>query len=71
MKLYKISVEKPSGGRIVVWEGTQHAAKVIAKRLRLEHPDFDMPVVVEGIEFPTDKPGLLVYLNEHFNRDNG
>lgn len=53
MKLYRTTLG--------TWAGTQADAKAIAK-------DQD-PSGFETVEVPTDKPGLLEFLNEHMGSD--
>ena len=67
MKLYKITAQDMRVGRAVAWEGTQADAKAKAKDMQSSGA---VNIKTETVEFPTDKPGLLVYLNEHFNRDD-
>lgn len=69
MNLYKTWVHTPDEGCVQVWTGTQADAKLKAKELKAEYPDEG--VYTEPVDVPTDKPGLLAWLNAYFNRDNG
>jgi hypothetical protein len=63
MKLYKITATDPDEGVMLTWAGTQ----ADAKRIRKEQGG----VSIDEVDVPTDKPGLLAWLNAHFDRDNG
>jgi len=75
MRLYKITSYEPSEGRVFVWAGTQAEAKVAAKKqkdnLTAAYGNTDEKPEVTEIDLPTDKAGLLAWLNTNFNRDNG
>jgi hypothetical protein len=66
MKLYKVTQPATDNGA-VVWTGTQATAKAAGRLMQAGVHK----AVVEEVEFPTDKPRLLAYLNSHFNCDNG
>ncbi len=72
MRLYKITATDDNfgNGNVVAWAGTQADAKAEAKTMQTEFESETKPVITE-VDFPTDKPGLLTYLNLHFARDNG
>lgn len=70
MKLYRIKYTDRDNGMCVAWEGTQADAKRKQRELEKEHgrsqvDDFE-PYYV-----PTDKAGLLHFLNTHADRENG
>jgi hypothetical protein len=69
VKLYRIAfTDRKSGEGKVRWAGTQAAAKAAFKELVAEHDRFnvDQPAPVD---VPTDKPGLLAWLNDNANVD--
>jgi hypothetical protein len=70
MRLYKVSYLDINAGMVTAWAGTQLDAKAVQKDMRARRVGADEPKI-EEIDFPTDKPGLLAYINEHFVRDNG
>ena len=69
MKLYKIEyarrgVNGTETGTGTAWCGTQAEAKAREKELEHEHGRWRVGNI-EQVEVPTDKPGLLAWLNEH------
>ncbi len=70
MNLYKIHTHDPDEGEVFVWAGTQFDARQAVKQMRNDFPRAEKAEVDE-VNFPTDKPSLLRWLNEHFTRDNG
>lgn len=67
MKLYKIEYERRGVNGTetgTAWCGTQAEAKAREKELEREHGRWRVGDV-EQVEVPTDKPGLLAWLNEH------
>jgi hypothetical protein len=70
MRLYKIAGISADDGCVIAWAGTQADAKAAAKTMK---DDFTMESKpeIEEVDFPTDKPSLLTYLNTYFTRDNG
>ena len=67
MNLYKITATHDSAGHLCAWEGTQLDAKATAKAM--ENAATTKPVITPT-EVPTDKPGLLAWLNANFTSDN-
>lgn len=73
MKLYKVEyglTARVGNARVeqvkIEWAGTQADAKAAKIRL-LAGDGYD--VEVSQVEVPTDKPGLLAWLNEHVAGD--
>lgn len=63
MKLYKIEYETQNGATARrAWCGTQAEAKAREKELEREHGRWRVGDV-EQVEVPTDKPGLIAWLN--------
>lgn len=63
MKLYKISTQHPEGNNKLVWVGTQADAAKTRKGL-VEVDGFKRAqIATEEIDVPTDKAGLLAFLN--------
>ena len=61
MKLYKTTGEfSPGATTPAVWSGSQADAAKARKELKAQHAFF---VETEEINVPTDKAGLLVWLN--------
>lgn len=70
MKLYEISIQSPDEGNVVAWASAMADAKKIAKQMKDEWSASNDAAIKE-IDFPTDKAGLLNWLNRNFTRDNG
>jgi len=70
MKLYRIHYLDKDHGNMLVWVGTQAAAKKIYRELCSEYESFnvDKPQLVE---VPTAKAELLAWLNTYVATDNG
>lgn len=62
MKLYRIDYETAAGATLSVWCGTQAEARAREKELEREHGRWRVGDV-EAVDVPTDKPGLLAWLN--------
>lgn len=58
MRLYKVTFENGTDERSVRWAGTQADANAVKKSVGpTAEPE------VEEVDVPTDKPGLLAWLN--------
>lgn len=68
MNLYKIDGTLLAERHLTVqkWAGTQADAKQAAKDMQVEFPNCQKPVITP-VEFPTDKTGLLAWLNDNKN----
>jgi hypothetical protein len=63
MNLYRIDYSDGTLAR-VQWEGTQAAARKAQRDLEQVHGRVNVDDF-KPVEVPTDKPGLLDWLNEH------
>lgn len=70
MKLYRIPFENRNGDACQLWCGSQAEAKAETKRLETEYERWRVGDP-ETVEVPTDKPGLIAWLNENCHEDNG
>jgi hypothetical protein len=71
VKIYRITYTNAKGRDCERWYGTQADARAWYKTLCEKHERFnvDQPVLVE---VPTDKPGLLHWLNQRsFHKEEG
>jgi len=69
MKLYRIQARHNEEGTIYTWAGTQATAKVAAKQMNdTHHFDLEDDPTIEVVEVPTDKKGLLRWLNVYVGR---
>ena len=70
MKLYKITAPAADDSNKIAFAGTQADARKV--RVAFEAPFKELkqkerPVAVEEVDVPTDKAGLLAYLNHLVN----
>lgn len=72
MKIWRLDISDPYEGTIVSWHSSKRKAKAECARLRHELGS-DMVFIqdVRPVEIPTNRSGLVHWLNKHFNRDNG
>jgi hypothetical protein len=64
MKLYRIQATHDEYGTLYAWAGTQATAKKAAKEMDdMYHFKLHRDPVIEVVEVPTDKKGLLGWLN--------
>jgi hypothetical protein len=69
MQLYRVTSRHAMDGTCYEWCGTKADAAAAAKKAK---DDFEVESVMwEPVEVPTDKPGLMRWLNVHLSRDNG
>lgn len=72
MKIYRANYFHGQEGCIVSWHGSRRAAE---QALREQHAELngegELIVNVEAQNIPGTKAGFLVWLNNHFIRDNG
>lgn len=76
MKLYRVTWHDRDNGRLYAWIGTQREAHATLREIwdnyEGERADaLNDPPVIEPVEIPTDKAGLLSWLNNNFTSDNG
>lgn len=68
MKLWRASTIHAHDGTLLRWGASERAVRQLARN------DFDAHCskpVFEQIDIPTTKAGLVDWLNDHFNTDNG
>lgn len=76
MRVYRIDYMSPHSTNCVVWAMNKAEAKRIVSDIR-KHPedyndaDLNYEPTISLVEVPTDKAGLVYWLNAHFNTDNG
>lgn len=72
MKVYRVMIYDRDEGMTLTWFGNKRVAEKVLRDAQAER---DEPAVgpegVEEVNIPTDKEGLLRWLNANFNRDNG
>lgn len=74
MKLWRMELRDRGEGTVWVWHPTQRAARTDAAKARrgetydVEHPD---SILVESVDVPTTKVGLIAWLNANCDRHNG
>lgn len=72
MKIYRVAFQERDLGCLLSWHSSRAAAKAALRRLRSEHGERAIgPDFIDPVEIPTDKPGLLRWLNFSVTTDNG
>lgn len=72
MKVYCVDYFHNSLGHQKAWDGNMRDARKTAREVSKTHSD-DVPdkPTITPINIPTDKAGLLRWLNAHCDSDNG
>lgn len=72
MKLYRCTKYDNALGTLLSWHPNRRDAKAELRRHQLERGDTACgPECVESVDVPTDKAGLLTWLNRNLHADNG
>jgi hypothetical protein len=73
MKVYRISLHDPDMGRLLGWASSKAQAKRAARQLAdaMPSPQEVESVSIVRIDIPTDRAGLIRWLNDNFISDNG
>lgn len=72
MKIIRVMFYDAHEGRVLSWFGNKKAANAWFKEQQKDRGEPPLgPEGVDEIEIPTSKEGLLKWLNDNFNRDNG
>jgi hypothetical protein len=72
MKLYRLYWQDMNNGTLQSWHPSKRdAEKAHTKELRESSKAAAGPSGIDAIDIPTDKAGLLVWLNTYFVSDNG
>lgn len=72
MKVYRCICHDGEYGNIVTWHASKRKARWELRQWeRHRGARATEPEGVERIDIPTDKRGLLEWLNKHFDRGNG
>ena len=72
MKLYRCMIYDAARGTLFSWHSSRREAEQILRReQRARGEEACGPEGVNAVEIPTDRAGLLAWLNAHFNSDNG
>lgn len=67
MKVWKAWTTHPHDGYLQVWASSERAVRTLARN----EWSTQASLHVEQIEIPTNKAGLIEWLNSNFNTDNG
>lgn len=73
MKVWKINYHHPDMGHRLAWAGSLAKAKDLLKAILAEEyddPSDAEPISIEPVSIPTDKAGLLAWLNNWFDSQN-
>jgi len=71
MKLWKVSFHTAHDGMLIAWRGSLLEAQECGRQFRKKYGAALGPDVIDAVNIPTNKAGLLAWLNAHFNTDNG
>lgn len=72
MKIYRITLSTGDEGIVQAWAGSKDEAKRKLREMKGNYEQADqMTGDIEAMDIPTDKAGLLSWLNAYFDRDNG
>lgn len=67
MKIWRAWTIHPHDGTLYVWASSERAVRALARN----EWSTQAPLNIEHVEIPTDKAGLIEWLNSNFNTDNG
>lgn len=71
MRVWKATFDDPDMGIMVCWGATRRLAEAQAESLLGVVPGEPIGEIdVEPVDIPTDKGGLIEWLNLHFDREN-
>lgn len=70
MKLIRLSWHDKDEGTCYEWHSSKDAASKARTQKRNKYHEPKLGEI-ESVEVPTDKTGLVAWLNRHFIRDNG
>jgi hypothetical protein len=72
MRLYRLNFYDSHRGCLVSWHPSLRAAeREFARLKRKRQDDVSGPEGIHVVDVPTNKVGLLAWLNAHFDTDNG
>ena len=71
MKIYRCSFHDADEGLIFSWHSSKSEAVEALRSLRSERGGGNGVEEVETLDIPTDRAGLLGWLNRTFTSDNG
>lgn len=72
MKLYRCMKNDAGLGTMLSWHANKQEAEAELRRHQKERGDTASgPEAVEAVDVPTDKAGLLQWLNSNLSSDNG
>jgi hypothetical protein len=72
MKLYRLTIYDDDCGSMLSWHASKNAARAaLRKAIKDRAKPKTILDVIEDFYIPTDKAGLLSWLNTHVTLDNG
>jgi hypothetical protein len=69
--IYKFTYTHPDLAHVVEWYGTKREAEAALMAFKEEEGTEQELAEIEKVDIPTDKKGLLAWLNLYFTSDNG
>lgn len=73
MKIYRCTYADPHEGNVVSWHPSKVLADAYLKTMQDENRGGETSILDEvvAVDIPTDKKGLIAWLNRNLIRDNG
>jgi hypothetical protein len=68
MNIWRATIHDPDQGMLQVWAGSQREVRRLA--LKAADGDRDAITLVELVNIPTDRRGLIAWLNLYVGTDN-
>lgn len=72
MKIYRCTIYDRDLGTLLSWHSSRREAEQALRREQRERGEPAVgPEGVDAVEIPTDRTGLILWLNTHFDSNNG
>ena len=71
MKVYKATLYDRDMGAVLSWFSSKQAAEAAVREHLKDIGESVGPSGIHAHDIPTDRAGLLHWLNNHFTRENG
>jgi hypothetical protein len=74
MKIYRVNIDTADHGCLVSWHPSKRAADTYIRQWFEDNGEGDPDPrvnLIQQIDIPTDKAGLINWLNVYFTSDNG
>jgi hypothetical protein len=71
VKVYRLTFHAADEGAMLSWHSSKRDAERALRERRQEFGEAQGPDDIEAIDIPTDRAGLLTWLNREVTLDNG